>query len=238
MSAGGAALASGKGGVLPPFLCLLGRDLRLGWRRPAEGITPVGFCLVTATLFALGAGPDRAALAGIAPGVIWTTALLAMVISVETMFSSDHDDGTLEQLLVSPNLLALMVCAKVAARWMWSALPLVALSPLIGLMLGLAPEILPALALTLVIGTPTLFLVGAFGAALLVGQRKGAALLSLLVLPLCMPVLIFAAGSVKILQDGGEIGGALSLLGALLALAVTLMPLATAAVLAANGSGG
>ena len=225
-------------GARSAFLCLLSRDLRLGRLRPAEGITPVGFCLVATTLFAFGAGPEQGELRGIAPGVIWTTALLSMVISVETMFSADYEDGTLEQMLLSPNMLSVLVAARVVARWIWSAFPIVLLSPLLGVMLGLESHALPELALTLLLGTPTLYLFGAFGSALLVGQRRGSALLALLALPLCVPVLIFAAGAVSLAQEGLDWSAPASMLGGLLALAATFMPPAIAAVLAGNGSGG
>ena len=217
---------------------LLRRDIKLGMRRPVETVTPVGFSLVVATLFAFGAGPEIDALEKIAPGVIWTAALLGMVISVESMFSSDHEDGTLEQLLISPQQIPVMVLAKILARWCWSAAPLIAISPLLGSMLGMSPGNLPQLALSLLLGTPTLFLLGAFGAALLVGQRRGTALLALLVLPLCVPVLIFASGMVELATSGLSTEGAASLLGALLALAVAFMPLAISVVLQSNGSEG
>lgn len=219
------------------FASLLLRDLRLGLHRPVEVVTPVSFCLVVTALFALGVGPESSTLRAMAPGVVWATALLAMVISVETVFSSDHEDGTLEQMLVSPGLLPALVLAKVLARWIWTALPLVAVSPLLGVMLGLGGDALPALSGSLLLGTPTLFLLGAFGSALLVGQRHGSALLALLVLPLCVPVLIFAAGLVRSADLGLPSGGAASLLGAMLALALTFLPLATAWVLGETGSG-
>lgn len=219
------------------FASVLVRDLRIGLQRPVEAVTPVSFCLVVAALFAFGAGPDPSVLRPIAPGVVWATALLAMVISVEAIFASDHEDGTLEQMLISPGLLPLLVLAKVSARWLWVALPLTAVSPVLGVMMGLGTDALPALALSLLAGTPTLFLMGAFGSALLVGQRRGSALLALLVLPLCVPVLIFGAGMVRSVDLGLPFGGAASLLGALLALALTFMPLATAWVLAETGAG-
>lgn len=221
-----------------PALALLARDVKLGLRRPAETATPLGFVLVVAVLFAFGAGSEVESLGRIAPGILWTAALLSMVISVESMFSSDHDDGTLEQILISPQQLPLMVLAKAAARWCCSALPLVALSPLAGMMLGVEREHLGTLALSLALGTPTIYLIGTFGAALLVGQRRGAALLALLVLPLCVPVLIFGSGMVQLAQSGLSAEGAASLLGALLALGAAFVPVAAAAVLASNGSDG
>ncbi len=229
---------SGNGAGLPKpgaFKSLFLRDVRLGLRRPVETAIPVGFCLMAAMLFAFGTGPDPDDLRRIASGVVWTTVLLAMVVSVETMFSSDHEDGTLDLMLTSPSILPLLVAAKVAARWVWSALPVIAVSPLVGYMMGMPSGSLSILALSLVLGTPTLFLLGAFGASLVLGQRRGAALLALLVLPLCVPVLIFASGLVHLAENGLDYGGAVSLLGAMLALALTLMPMATAAVLSATG---
>ena len=219
-----------------PFGRMLSRDIKLGLRRPVETVTPVGFCLVVTVLFAFGSGSQVDALGFFAPGVFWTAALLGMIISIEPMFSSDHEDGTLEQLLISPQQLPLMVIAKVAARWCCSAIPLIVISPLAGYMLGMDSSNLAMLALSLLLGTPTLFLVGAFGAALLVGQRRGTALLSLLGLPLCIPVLIFGAGMVQLAQDGLSTEGAASLLVALLVLAIAFLPMMTAMALLSNGS--
>lgn len=220
------------------FGLLLARDIKLSLRRPVEAVTPVGFCIVVSVLFAFGSGPEVDALDTFAPGIFWSAALLGMLISVESMFSSDFEDGTLEQLLISPQMLPLMVLAKVAARWFCCALPLILVSPLAGMMLGMSGNHLSLLALSLLLGTPTIFLFGSFGSALLVGQRRGTALLALLVLPLCVPVLIFGSGMVQLAQAGLSFEGALSLLGALLALALAFMPLAVAIVLQSNGSEG
>ena len=228
------AVAHGPG-IGPAFSHLLRRDLRLGLLRPFEATTPLSFCLVVATMFAFGVGPDLGALGEVAAGVVWTAALLGMVIAMEGMFASDHDDGTLEQLLLSPAPLPALVTAKALARWAWTALPLVAASPLMGIMMGMPAQLLGVLALSLLLGTPTIFLVGSLGAAMLVGQRKGTALSALLALPLCVPVLIFGVGMVKLAADGQAIEGPVSLLGALLALSVTFVPIATSAVLRGNG---
>lgn len=213
------------------FLTLLRRDLLLAFRRPAEIANPLLFFIIVVTLFPLGIGPEPNTLQTIAPGVIWVAALLASMLSLDGMFRTDFDDGALEQILLSPHPLSVLVLAKIIAHWMVSGLPLILLSPLLGMSMNLTSESIVALVLTLSLGTPVLSLVGSIGTALTVGLRKGGVLLSLLVLPLYIPVLIFAASAVEVAGVGFPIAAQLSFLGALLALALTLAPLATAASL-------
>ncbi|MCB1734247.1 MAG: heme exporter protein CcmB [Gammaproteobacteria bacterium] len=213
------------------FLTLLRRDLLLAFRRPAEIANPLLFFIIVVTLFPLGIGPEPNTLQTIAPGVIWVAALLASMLSLDGMFRTDFDDGALEQILLSPHPLSVLVLAKVIAHWMVSGLPLILLSPLLGMFMNLTSQSIVALVLTLLLGTPVLSLIGSIGTALTVGLRKGGVLLSLLVLPLYIPVLIFAASAVEVAGVGFPIAAQLSFLGALLALALTLAPLATAASL-------
>ncbi|MCP5142941.1 MAG: heme exporter protein CcmB [Chromatiales bacterium] len=213
------------------FVTLLRRDLLLAFRRPAEIANPLLFFVIVVTLFPLGIGPEPNTLQTIAPGVIWVAALLASMLSLDGMFRTDFDDGALEQILLSPHPLSVLVLAKVIAHWMISGLPLILLSPLLGLFMNLPAESIVALVLTLLLGTPVLSLIGSIGTALTVGLRKGGVLLSLLVLPLYIPVLIFAASAVEVAGVGFSIAAQLSFLGALLALALTLAPVATAASL-------
>ena len=213
------------------FLTLLRRDLLLAFRRPAEIANPLLFFIIVVTLFPLGIGPEPNTLQTIAPGVIWVAALLASMLSLDGMFRTDFDDGALEQILLSPHPLSVLVLAKIIAHWMVSGLPLILLSPLLGMFMNLTSESIVALVLTLSLGTPVLSLIGSIGTALTVGLRKGGVLLSLLVLPLYIPVLIFAASAVEVAGVGFPIAAQLSFLGALLALALTLAPLATAASL-------
>ncbi|MEX2575390.1 MAG: heme exporter protein CcmB, partial [Halofilum sp. (in: g-proteobacteria)] len=183
------------------------------------------------TLFPLGLGPERELLERIAPGIIWVAALLAALLPMERMFRDDYDDGTLEQLLLSPHPAALLALAKVVAQWLATGLPIILFAPVIALVLQLPLEALPALLATLALGTPILSLVGAIGAALTVGLRAGGPLLALLLLPLYIPVLIFAAGTVDAAAAGLPTAAPLSLLAAMLVLALTLAPAAVAAAL-------
>ncbi|MBF2734865.1 MAG: heme exporter protein CcmB [Betaproteobacteria bacterium AqS2] len=215
---------------------LLRQELRLGARRLHEAATPAGFVLVVVTLFSFARGADQAGLGPLGPGVVWTAALLSMVIAVEQMFSADHEDGTLELLLLSPAALPLLVLAKAAARWAWGAGPLLLLSPALALMLDLPAGSLPLLAASLLLGTPTLYLLGTFGAALLVGQRPGAALTALLVLPLGIPVLIFASSMIELGAAGLDAAAPAYYLAALFVLAATFLPVATATVLQGNAA--
>jgi heme exporter protein B len=209
----------------------LQRELLLALRSPGNTINPLMFFVIAISLFPLGGGSDPAYLSSIAPDVIWVVALLAVMLSMESLFRSDYDDGSLEQLLLSPQPLYFHLLAKVFAHWLVTGLPLVLLTPLLGLMLSLPAEGYLPLILGLLLGTPTLNLIGAIGMALTVGLSRSGVLLAVLVLPLSIPVLIFGAGIVDAALTGQSIGGLLALLGAILALALSLTPLAIGAAL-------
>lgn len=207
------------------------RDLKLAQRRQADTLGAAVFFVIVASLFPLGVGPEPTLLQRMGPGVVWVAALLAAMLSMPRLFAEDAADGTLEQLLLSSTPLALLVLAKVAAHWLVSGALLVVVAPVLALQYGLPADQIGMLVLSLALGTPVLSLVGAIGAALTVGVRGAAVLLSLLVLPLVTPVLIFGAGAVEAVGAGLDAGGHLSLLGALLALALFGAPLAAAAAL-------
>jgi heme exporter protein B len=196
---------------------LIARDLRVAGRRLGEVLTPPLFFVVVATIVPLGLEPAPELLAQVAPGIVWTGALLASLLGLERLFATDHDDGSLEQLVLAPAPLALLVLGKVAAHWAVTGLPLLLVAPLAAELLALPHDALPTLLLGLALGTPTLALLGALGAALTVSARRSALLLPLLVLPLAVPLLIFGAGS---LQPGGEGGLALCAAASLVALAL------------------
>lgn len=231
------AVATAEESLSGTVLRLLARDLRIGLRSLWQWLNPLVFLLIIVSLFPLGVGPAPATLARIAPGVIWISALLTVLLSFDALFARDHADGTLEQLVLGEAPLSLVVLGKVLAHWALSALPLLALSPLLGVLLQLPLDALPALAASLALGTPTLSLVGAIGAALTVGVNRGGALLSLLVLPLTAPVLVFGAAAVTAAAEGRPIGAELSVLAAMLGAALALAPLATAAALRVTAGG-
>jgi len=207
------------------------RDVLLAMRRRADVATTLFFFVIVASLFPLGVGPDPKLLRTMAPGIVWVAALLASMLSLGRLFAEDYADGSLEQLVLVPEPLALVVIGKVVAHWLVSGLPLVLISPVIALQFDLPREAIVTLLLALLLGTPLLSLVGAIGAALTVGVRGGGVLISLLVLPLYVPVLIFGAGAVDASTIGMEAAGHLSILGALLLLGMVLAPWATAAAL-------
>jgi heme exporter protein B len=210
---------------------VLRRDLLLAMRRKSEVLTALFFFVVVSSLFPLGVGPEPALLRAIGPGVLWVGALLATLLGLQRMFAADHEDGTLEQMALSGEPLALLVAGKVLAHWILAGVPVVVLAPLLGLQFDLEAGALAVLAFGLLVGTPILSLVGAVGAALTLGVRGGGTLLSLLLLPLYIPVLIFGAGAVHAHLGGQGAGGNLSLLGALLALTLLYAPWATTAAL-------
>jgi heme exporter protein B len=210
---------------------MISRDLTLAMRRRADVLTTLFFFIIVVSLFPLGVSPELETLRGIAPGVIWVAALLASMLSLGRLFSDDFQDGTLEQMLLLPQPLSVLVLAKVLAHWLVSGLPLVLLSPLLGMQLGLSGDAIALMMVTLLLGTPVLSLIGSVGAALTLGVRGGGVLVSLLVLPLYIPVLIFGTGAVDASTSGMDFEGHLSLLGAFLVLAALLTPLATAAAL-------
>ncbi|HHO69663.1 MAG TPA: heme exporter protein CcmB [Gammaproteobacteria bacterium] len=213
------------------FVVLLKRDLTLAFRRRSEMVNPLLFFVLVTTLFPLGVGADPALLRSIGPGIIWVAALLAALLSLESVLRSDFEDGSLEQLMLSAHPLSVLMLAKVLAHWLVTGLPLLLVAPLLGLLLGLSGEAIVTLVQTLALGTPVLSLVGTIGVALTVGLRKGGMILSLLVLPLYIPVLIFAADAVTSTGAGLPVTAQLSLLSALLVLALSLTPAATAAAL-------
>jgi heme exporter protein B len=200
-------------------------------RRKSEVLTALFFFIIVVSLFPLGIGPESALLRKIAPGILWVAALLSTMLSLNRLFATDHADGTLEQLVLSPTPLGLLVAGKILAHWLVSGLPLVLLAPVLGLQFDLGPSALGILVVALLLGTPLLSLIGAIGAALTLGVRGGGVLLSLLVLPLYIPALIFGAGAVEAHVSGLGAAGHLSLLAALLALAVFFAPWATTAAL-------
>ncbi|HEY1044703.1 MAG TPA: heme exporter protein CcmB [Telluria sp.] len=215
--------------MLSAFACLVRRDLMLAWRRRADVAGTLVFFLVVASLFPLAVGPEPALLRTMGAGVVWIAALLASMLALGRLFEPDHADGTLEQLLLSPVPLALLVLAKVAAHWLVSGLPLVLLAPVLALQYDLPSGSGPVLAASLLLGTPVLGFIGAMAAALTLGVRGGGVLIGLIVLPLYIPVLIFGTAAAGAVASGMDAGPYLMLLGAMLAAAVALAPWATAA---------
>ena len=213
------------------FAAVLRRDLTLALRHRSELANPLVFFIVVVTLFPLALGPEKDILMRVAPGIIWVAALLAATLSMDRMFRMDFEDGSLEQLLLTHHPPSLLVLAKIVAHWLVTGLPLILVSPLLALLLHLPLKALPTLLASLALGTPVMSLVGAIGVALTVGLRRGGMLLTLLVLPLYVPVLIFAAGAVDNAAAELPVAGQLYFLAALLVLAVTLAPVATAASL-------
>lgn len=213
------------------FWAVARRDLLLARRRRVEALLPLGFFIVAAGLFPIGVSAEPHLLRTIAPGVIWVCALLAAMLSVTQLFASDHQDGTLEQMLLAPHSLTGLVIGKVLAQWLWSGAPLVLAAPLIGLLFDLSAPVIGTLMLTLVLGTPVLSLLGAVGAALTLGLRSGALLVFLIVLPLAVPALIFGTGAVRAVESELPAGAHVSLLAALLILTALGAPVATAAAL-------
>lgn len=213
------------------FLAIVRRDLLLAMRRKSEVLTALFFFIIVVSLFPLGIGPEAALLKKIAPGILWVAALLSTMLSLNRLFATDHADGTLEQLVLSPTPLGILVAGKIAAHWLTSGLPLVLLAPVLGLQFDLDISALGILVVALLLGTPLLSLIGAIGAALTLGVRGGGVLLSLLVLPLYVPALIFGAGAVEAHISGLGASGHLSLLAAMVALAAFFAPWATTAAL-------
>jgi heme exporter protein B len=210
---------------------LLLRDFRLIWRRRGDALNPVLFALLVISLFPFALGPHPDILERIAPGVIWVALLLAGLLSLDTLFRADLDDGSLEQLMLAPHPLALLVGCKILVHWASTALPLIVATPLFATLLYLPAELWPALIYSLLLGTPLLSLIGAVIVALTVGMRRSGMLLALLALPLYVPVLIFGAGSVMAAAQGLPHAGALLLLAAGLVMTLVLAPLAAAAAL-------
>jgi heme exporter protein B len=217
--------------MLKSLQCVIKRDLLLAFRRRSDVLTTLFFFIIVVTLFPLGVGPEAGLLRTMAPGILWVAALLASMLALGRLFAIDYADGTLEQMLLSPEPLTLIVIGKVIAHWLVSGLPLVLLAPLLAVQFDLPGDSVLVLFYSLLIGTPVLSLVGAIGAALTLGVRGGGVLVSLLVLPLYIPVLIFGAGAVGAEASGLGAAAHLLLLGGVLAGAAALAPWATAAAL-------
>jgi len=213
------------------FLTVLKRDLILAMRRKSDVTSTLFFFVVVVSLFPLAIGPELDTLRMIAPGIVWVAALLASMLALDHMFSVDYQDGSLEQLLLTPQPLTVLVVAKVLAHWLITGLPLVMVAPLLGIQYDLSGEAIKVLLITLLVGTPALSLIGAIGAALTLGLRGGGVLVSLLVLPLTIPVLIFGAGAVEANISGLGSEGHMSMLLAILVMSLLLAPLATAVAL-------
>jgi len=207
------------------------RDLRLALRQGSDSLMVVGFFVLTVTLFPFGLGPESNLLERTAAGILWVTALLASMLSLDRLFQGDYEDGSLELLTLTPTALEILVIGKIVAHWLTTALPMLLAAPVLALLLHLHEDAFLALMLTLLLGTPTLSLIGAMGAALVLGARRGGVLLSLLILPLYVPVLIFAVGAVDAAAQGLPVQGHLLILGGLLLAALPLAPLATVAAL-------
>jgi heme exporter protein B len=213
------------------FLWLVWRDLILAWRRRADVLATLFFFIIVVSLFPLGIGPERETLRTIAPGVVWVAALLASMLSLGRIFGNDYQDGTLEQLLLTPQPVYLVVLAKVLAHWIVSEVPLVLIAPVLGLQFGLSQNGLAIVVVSLLLGTPVLSVIGSVGAALTLGLRAANVLVALLVLPLYIPVLIFGSGAVQASVTGSDPQAWLLLLAATLIVSLVFAPWATSAAL-------
>jgi heme exporter protein B len=217
--------------AFPVLYRILVRDIKVALRRQSDVTAVFFFFIIAASLFPLGSGSDPKLLSAMAPSVLWVTALLSCMLSLSRMFASDYADGTLEQIVISNQPTVLIVLMKIVAHWILSGLPLIFVAPLIGLQFNLSGPQLQILAISLLMGTLALSLIGSIGAALTLGIRGTGVLIAILVLPLYIPVLVFGAGAVNAVSIGMSPNGALSLLGAVLAMALVFAPLASAAAL-------
>lgn len=222
--------------MLRAFYYLLIRDLRLALRNRHELANPLIFFILVVSLFPLAVTPTAEVLQAMAPGVIWVSALLAVLLSLDRLFKQDYDDGSLDQLMLSPNPLMILVFAKVSAHWLLTGLPLVIVAPLLGMFMAMPADAVLVLIYSLLLGTPILSLIGAIGVSLTVAVNRGGVLLSLIVLPLYIPILIFGANAVDVAMDGLSVKGQLFFLAAVLALAISLAPLATSVALRITAS--
>ncbi len=222
--------------MLNAFYHLLLRDLRLALRARHELANPLIFFVLVVSLFPLAVTPTPELLQEMAPGVIWVSALLAVLLSLDRLFKQDYEDGSLDQLMLSPNPLVILVLAKVLAHWLLTGLPLVLISPVLALFMSVPMDTVSVMALSLLLGTPVLSLIGAIGVSLTVAVNRGGVLLSLIVLPLYIPILIFGANAIDVAADGLSVKGQMYFLAAVLALALSLAPLATAAALRITAS--
>ncbi len=217
--------------MLSMFRWMVTRDLMLAWRGRADVLSTLFFFVIVTSLFPLGIGPEKELLRTIAPGVVWVAALLASMLSLGRLFANDYQDGTLEQMLLTPQPLYLVVLSKVLAHWLVAELPLVLIAPLIGVQFGLDSNTLLILFISLLIGTPILSLIGSIGAALTLGLRGGGVLIALLILPLYIPVLIFGAGAVEAVIAGISPSANMYLLAAFTVVSLVFAPWATSAAL-------
>ena len=213
------------------FLEVVRRDLRLALRQGSDSLMVVTFFVLTVVLFPFGIGPEAGILERVAAGVLWVTALLASMLSLDRLFQTDYEDGSLELLVLTPASLMVVVLAKVLAHWLTTGLPLLAAAPVLAVLLHMNSDGFAVLMLTMLIGTPVLSLIGAIGAALVLGARRGGVLVSLLILPLYVPVLIFGVGAIDAAVQGLSAEPHLLILGAMLAACLPLAPWATAAAL-------
>lgn len=213
------------------FMHILRRDLRLAQRQGMDSVMAVMFFVIAVVLFPFGVGPEPNILARIAAGVIWVAALMSSMLSLERLFQTDYEDGSLELLTLSPITLEVAVLAKISAHWLTTGLPLIIAAPLLGVLLNMSTSGFPMLILALALGTPSLSLIGAVGAALILGSRRGGVLLSLLILPLYIPVLIFGVSAVDAVVGGFEAKAQLYIMGGFLLAALPLCPWAAAAAL-------
>ncbi len=213
------------------FFLIIKRDLTIAFRHRDDILNPLLFFVIVVTLFPLGIGPESNTLARIAPGIIWVAALLSTLLSLDRLFKSDHSDGSLEQMLLSPHPVFILVLGKIIAHWLLTGLPLILVAPVLAVLLHLNENSYGALMLTLLLGTPVLSLLGAIGVALTVGIKKGGVLLSLLVLPLYIPVLIFATSAIDTAAMNLPYSGQLAIIAALFIGSLTLAPFAVSAAL-------
>ena len=213
------------------FSMTLKRDLLVAFKRRNDLLNPLMFFFIVVSLFPIGITPDREDLAEIAVGVLWVCALLASLLSLDNLYRSDFEDGSLELLILNPHSLYFMVLAKILSHWLVSGVPLVLLSPILGYMLALPPEAYLTMIITLILGTPILSLLGSIGVALTVSLGSRGLILAMIILPMSVPVLIAGTLAVGQAVDGNPVGGYLAIMGALLAMAISLAPLASAAAL-------
>jgi heme exporter protein B len=211
------------------LLTIIQRDLRLAMRQGSDSLMVVAFFVLTVTLFPFGLGPESSLLERTAAGILWVTALLASMLSLDRLFLNDYEDGSLELLALTPTALEILVIGKIISHWLTTALPIMVAAPVLALLLHLHEDAFGTLLLTLLLGTPTLSLIGAMGAALVLGARRGGVLLSLLILPLYVPVLIFSVGAIDAAAQGLPVRGHLLILSGILLAALPLAPLATVA---------
>ncbi|WP_412497757.1 heme exporter protein CcmB [Vibrio furnissii] len=217
--------------MLSTMSTIIRRELLIAFRRQADIFNPLWFFIIVITLFPLSIGPDPSLLSRIAPGIVWVAALLSALLSLERLFRDDYQDGSLEQMMLMPVPLPVVVISKVLAHWLLTGVPLILISPLLAILLSLDMNTWLSVVLTLLLGTPTLSFIGAIGVALTVGLQKGGVLLSLLVLPLYIPILIFATSAIDAASLGMVYNGQLAILAAMFMGALTLTPFAIAAAL-------